>query len=485
MNQGNGGRFSKDDGAWQDGGLLVYFSRADRWAAHVPRGPAIASPSRRERTEHATASSRTAQVRRKHRHPARSRWRRSASRLAPRGARRGAIRDRRARGTDLDGLDWPPASVRCARTPSIPEPRSRLLGNEMALEIRRAGECPAPRRSGSGSRRRRGRRLRRSHGLLLPARQPRRPADPHRRRPRPVRGRSAVPPADGLRRVARETIEHFEAGARKAHSTGAAPNGARGAGRGGGGSRTSRRCTCSRTLSARRTPSTARTRTASFSATSARTAPIVATTSPGSRSSPASRTTSWRTRPRTPSSTACAATSSSRPTWTFRRSTRPSPIWPRSSGTFPTRRCCRTRCSARAGVCSTTNCPSPARRHDRRGRRRRLPERCDNGNAHTARRSARGTRSSSSRSSSARRPDSVEACAPPSGRRQHPTTSSGARRAPRARIDPGGRSLRRSSSSRPTIARTSDLFRIFRAGGGATVAGRPPGSGLALADQLC
>jgi uncharacterized protein YukJ len=33
MNQGNSGRFMDDDGVWQDGGLLFYFSSVDRWTA--------------------------------------------------------------------------------------------------------------------------------------------------------------------------------------------------------------------------------------------------------------------------------------------------------------------------------------------------------------------------------------------------------------------------------------------------------------------
>ena len=33
MNQGNVGSFVKDDGVWQDGGILIHFADADRWAA--------------------------------------------------------------------------------------------------------------------------------------------------------------------------------------------------------------------------------------------------------------------------------------------------------------------------------------------------------------------------------------------------------------------------------------------------------------------
>jgi uncharacterized protein YukJ len=33
MNQGNDARFKKDDGVWQDGGLLIHFPRGDQWVA--------------------------------------------------------------------------------------------------------------------------------------------------------------------------------------------------------------------------------------------------------------------------------------------------------------------------------------------------------------------------------------------------------------------------------------------------------------------
>ncbi|MDD9150641.1 YukJ family protein [Sporolactobacillus sp. CQH2019] len=33
MNQGNVEKYKKDDGTWQDGGLLIYFEREQRWAA--------------------------------------------------------------------------------------------------------------------------------------------------------------------------------------------------------------------------------------------------------------------------------------------------------------------------------------------------------------------------------------------------------------------------------------------------------------------
>ncbi|MFP7473592.1 YukJ family protein [Niallia taxi] len=33
MNQGNVGRWKKDNGAWQDGGILIHFEKENRWAA--------------------------------------------------------------------------------------------------------------------------------------------------------------------------------------------------------------------------------------------------------------------------------------------------------------------------------------------------------------------------------------------------------------------------------------------------------------------
>jgi uncharacterized protein YukJ len=33
MNQGNSGRFERDDGVWQDGGLLLHYPRAEQWVA--------------------------------------------------------------------------------------------------------------------------------------------------------------------------------------------------------------------------------------------------------------------------------------------------------------------------------------------------------------------------------------------------------------------------------------------------------------------
>jgi uncharacterized protein YukJ len=33
LNQGNSGRFVRDDGVWQDGGLLLHFPTGDQWVA--------------------------------------------------------------------------------------------------------------------------------------------------------------------------------------------------------------------------------------------------------------------------------------------------------------------------------------------------------------------------------------------------------------------------------------------------------------------
>ena len=39
MNQGNDPTFARDDGVWQDGGLLVHFPAVSRWVGDLPRVP--------------------------------------------------------------------------------------------------------------------------------------------------------------------------------------------------------------------------------------------------------------------------------------------------------------------------------------------------------------------------------------------------------------------------------------------------------------
>ena len=39
MNQGNDPAFARDDGVWQDGGLLVHFPAVSRWVGDLPRVP--------------------------------------------------------------------------------------------------------------------------------------------------------------------------------------------------------------------------------------------------------------------------------------------------------------------------------------------------------------------------------------------------------------------------------------------------------------
>jgi uncharacterized protein YukJ len=139
MNQGNSSRFAKDDGTWQDGGLLVHVPKADRWVAVF-----LAFQSQSFQTNddgHAVGTSRTARLR-KRRHDA-------ARPMAPVGEPLGVAAVHTPAQAPappaqqaLDGLEWPP--TRSLRVYAFDPSRGRLLGNEMSVDVRRVELLPGP-----------------------------------------------------------------------------------------------------------------------------------------------------------------------------------------------------------------------------------------------------------------------------------------------------------------------------------------------------
>ena len=142
MNQGNAGKFRGDDGTWQDGGLLVYLPKAERWVAVF-----LAFQSQSFETDdhgHGGGPSRAVAARKgrrgRDRHP-----------MAPLGAsfasaaRRWppqASASRSFEGAATTGLEWPP--TRPLRAYAFDPSRGRLLGNEMSIEVSRRDLAPGP-----------------------------------------------------------------------------------------------------------------------------------------------------------------------------------------------------------------------------------------------------------------------------------------------------------------------------------------------------
>lgn len=145
MNQGNARAFVKDDGTWQDGGLLLRFPDADRWVAVF-----LAFQSQSFQTDargHATGPEARTRIRRRPGRPVHP----MAPLEAP-PARRGA---RRATNGAAGGR-WAPPDLFAPST-SIPPPTERplkiyafdpsagkLLGNEMTISLKYEKLAPGP-----------------------------------------------------------------------------------------------------------------------------------------------------------------------------------------------------------------------------------------------------------------------------------------------------------------------------------------------------
>ncbi|HKA87118.1 MAG TPA: DUF2278 family protein [Haliangiales bacterium] len=140
MNQGNGPAHRHEDGVWQDGGLFAYFPRADRWAAVF-----IAFQSQSFKTDasgRAAGASTAPRARRRRRdrkhHP-----------MAPLGVSLSPMEvaePARARepGEQFVSTEIPLPPTRTLRAYAFDPSRGRVLNNEMKLDVRFRKLAPGP-----------------------------------------------------------------------------------------------------------------------------------------------------------------------------------------------------------------------------------------------------------------------------------------------------------------------------------------------------